>query len=338
MIRYIAAIGAVVAMLAVSPRQASAEEYIMKFGTVAPSGTPWAKLLQEFKKAVETRTNKGVKIKLFLNGIKGAELRLVRDLADGDLQGVGASAGAYASIVKEVSAFEAPYLFRSPKEADYVIDLKVKALLKKYFRKKGIIYGFPNENGFRHFGFRGSSPIKTWKDLAGKEMRSQPSWVHRKMWTSWKAIPKAIPMTEVTTNLKTKAVRGFDNSLLIMYAAGWYKHVNNVTLSAHMYQPAFICYNAKWFDKLPAKYQKALREEGAKLVRRGRTMVRSLNRVWYNAIKKRKGMTVVKLTKGARRDFENRSKSVRSSFSGSSRTLLNAIIRGVKQYRSRFGG
>lgn len=337
MTRFVAAVVTTLALL-FSPHAASAKTYVMKFGTVAPDGTPWAKLLQEFKAKVEAATGGKIKIRLFLNGIKGAELRLVRDLADGDLQGVGASAGAYASIVKEVSAFEAPYLFRSPKEADYVIDLKVRKLLRKYFRQRGLIYGFPNENGFRHFGYRGDSPIKQWTDLKGVEMRSQPNWVHRKMWESWKAIPKAIPMTEVTTNLKTKAIKGFDNSLIIMYAAGWYKHVNHVTISAHMYQPAFICYNAKWFEALPAKFQKILLDEGDKLVRRGRVMVRALNPTWLAQIKKQRGMTVTVLSKGARRAFESRSKQVHSSYSGGARVLLDAIVSGVKEYRRRFGG
>lgn len=335
MIRYIAAIGTVVTLLG-NPQQAVAGKYTMKLASVAPTGTPWAVLLQEFKKNVRTATGGEVEIKLYLNSIKGAELRLVRDLADGDIQGVGASAGAFASIVKAVSAFEAPYLFRSAKEADYVIDLKVKKLLRRFFRRKGMVYGFPNENGFRHLGYRGDT-IKSWKDLKGKEMRSQPNWVHRKMWTTWGAIPKAIPMTEVTTNLKTKAIKGFDNSLIIMYAAGWYKYITHVTLTAHMYQPAFIVYNAKWFDALPKKHQKALLAEGDKLVRRGRKMVRSLNPYWLKKIKQKSDMKVSVLTRGARRAFENRSKRVYGSYSGNARTLLNAIRRGVKEYRRKYG-
>ena len=154
MIRYFVAAAVALAMLLGTVPQANAETYTLKIATVAPNDTPWATLLSLYKRNVETASGGRIKVKTYLGGNMGDENATVRMTARGRLQGVGASTGAVASLVPELNALEVPFMFRSGKEADYVLDKFLLAPMEKLFRKRGLVLCFWSENGFRHFGSR----------------------------------------------------------------------------------------------------------------------------------------------------------------------------------------
>ena len=73
-------------------------EFTVNFGTVAPDGTPWATQLQDIKKRIEQDSEGRIKIRVFLGGVLGGEVEMVRDIVDGGrLQGGGFSAAAVAT-------------------------------------------------------------------------------------------------------------------------------------------------------------------------------------------------------------------------------------------------
>ena len=313
---------------------------VLKLATVAPKGTPWAKLLNLYKRKVQKATGKRVKVKVYLGGTLGDENATVRMAARGRIQGVGASTGALATLVTELNAVEAPFVFRSAKEADYVLDKYLDKPLRKLFRKRGLVVGFFNENGFRHFGVRGSTPILTPKDLRNKKMRSQEAYVHLQMWKALKASAQAIPTTEVLTALKTKAVDGFDQALLFAIAASWYKSIDHLTLSGHVYQPAIITFNRDWFDSMPPEIQKSLLEEGRKITRKGRRAVRSILPQLIDIIAGA-CVQVHELSPAQRKKFENATRKVRgkiaSRYGSSGKKVMGLIEKGVKEYRAKYG-
>jgi len=319
----------------------TAEEttYVLKLATVAPKGTPWAKLLKKFKKNVGKASNGRVKVKTYLGGALGDEISTVIQAARGRIQGVGSSTGALAALVPELDAVEIPFMFRDAKEADYVLDKKLTEPMEKLFRERGLVLGFWSENGFRHFGSSGGKVSKP-SDLAGKKMRSQESFVHIEMWKALGASVQAIPTTEVITALKTGAVDGFDQALLYAIAAGWHNSVKDITLSAHIYQPAAIAFNKEWFDKLPKDLQKIVIDEGRKLTRAGRKSVRKLNPDLIEIIEGT-GVKVHKLSAAERKVFEKETKGVRKKFRKSqgkkAAKILDLVEAGVKEYRAKAG-
>ena len=55
---------------------AQAESYVIKFGTVAPEGTPWTEQLNKIKKRVERESEGRVKLKLFPGAAIGGEIEI----------------------------------------------------------------------------------------------------------------------------------------------------------------------------------------------------------------------------------------------------------------------
>lgn len=327
---------AALAALALSAVPAAADDtYELKIATVAPDKTPWAALLKDYKAAVEKASNGKIKVRVFLGGTMGDENETVRMTARGQLSGVGASTGAVASLVEELSAIEIPFLFKNANEADYVLDKFLLAPMEEKFRAKGLVLGFWSENGFRHFG--AGFPIKKPGDLKNKKMRSQESFVHIEMWKALEAAAAAIPTTEVTTALKTGSVEGFDQALLYMVAGAWHTSIKHMTLSAHIYQPAVIAFNKDWFDKLPPELQKVLLDEGRAIVRKGRAAIRKMNPKLVEIIQKA-GVTVTTLSDDERAVFEKATAGVRGKVkakSASTKAIVEIIETGIADFRAK---
>jgi TRAP-type transport system periplasmic protein len=322
---------------AAAPRPAAADDtYTLKLATLAPAKTPWATLLEDYKKAVEKASGGKIKVKVFLGGNLGDENATVRMTSRGQIQGVGASTGALATLVPELDAIEIPFMFRNANEADYVMDKFLLAPMEERFKAHGLILGFWSENGFRHFGSTWGA-IKTPKDVENRKMRSQENFTHIEMWKTLKAAAQAIPTPEVSTALKTSAVEGFDQALLFMIAAGWHSQVKHVTLSAHIYQPAAIAFNKDWFDKLPADLQKVLIDEGRAIVRKGRESIRKMNPKLVDIVKKAK-VQIHTLSDAERAEFEKATAGVRETVrkrDTDTAKVVELIEAGLKEFRAK---
>jgi tripartite ATP-independent transporter DctP family solute receptor len=252
-------------------------EVVVKFGTAAPEDTPWAKQLSRLKARFDKESAGKVKLKLFLGSVKGGEDAMVRQCAQGSLQAIGVTTAALAILVPELDVFELPYRFSSQEEADRVLDdPEVWALVTKLLAKKGMVPYLFSENGWRNFASK-SRAVKAPSDLRGMKMRSQENRVHIETWKALGASPVPISIPETLSALQTGVVDGFDNTPLYAFAASWYQGVKHWTVSDHIYQPALIAYNKKWFDEQPEDVRKLLVSNREEETRYGRALIRKLN-------------------------------------------------------------
>ncbi len=323
-------------LLLLSAQPAFAEaKYTMTVATVAPSDSPWSALLTMFKTAVEKKSKGQIKVKIMLGGALGDENESVMKVSRGQIQAAGASTGALASKIPELNIVELPYLFQNTEEADRVIDNILTVPMEKLFRDRGLVLGFWSENGYRNFGSR-DFLIKSPADLKGKKMRSQESPVHIMMYKAFGAAAVPIPVTEVTQALATGNVDGFDQAVLYAIAAGWSKSIKHFTVSEHIYQPAAIIFNAKWYNRLPKDLQQILVDEGRILQVKGRKAVRSIEPDLFEILKADK-VVVHKLTDAERKVFVEASKPVyaefRKTFGPKASALLDAVEAELKKIR-----
>lgn len=284
----------------------------LTIATVAPADSPWAVILDQYKKLVEEKTKGEIKVKLMLGGALGDENEIVTKLSRGQIQGGGVSTGAMASKIPELNLLELPFLFRNESEADQVIDSTLTAEYKKLFEKRGLTLAFWSENGYRHFATR-DKPILSLADLKGKKMRVQENPVHISMYKAFHASGLPLPTTEVPQALATGNIDGYDQALLYSIAAGWTKSIKHVTLSGHIYQPALISFNHAWFKKLKPEFQNILIESGLSFADKGRKNIRALNPELIDILKG-ENIQVHNLSNSNRKDFEEQSKTVYDDF------------------------
>ena len=311
-----------------APTATHAEPVKFKIATVAPDGTPWSVLLKQFKRAVSKKTNKELAARVYLNGIKGDEQSIVRQVYQGSLQMGGVSTAALATIVSDMDILELPYAFKTPQEADKVLD-EVRPLVQQLLAEKGMTLLMYSENGYRSMATK-EKCVRTPADLKAVKMRSQESSVHVETYRALGASPVTIPVSEVLSSLQTGVVSGFDNTAIITQALGWNQAIKYFTTTQHIYQPALIVMNKKWFESLSPEQQEAMKSEGAKLEAKGRKMVRQLAEP-LKANFKQMGVEVCELTAAERAAFKAATKSVWDKREASASELGKQLIKALRK-------
>lgn len=278
-----------------------------KIATIAPKGSPWAVLLNKFKGAVSKATGKALAPRVYLDGIKGDEQSIVRQVYEGKLQMGGVSTAALATIAHDMDIIELPYAFTSFEQADRTLDT-ARPLVEEILAEKGLMLLMYSENGYRSFATQRGCVRKP-SDLSAKKMRSQESEAHVETYRALGASPVTLPVSEVISSLQTGVVEGFDNTAIITQALGWDQGIKHFTTSEHIYQPALIVMNKAWFESLSAEHQKAVRESGLALEEKGRKLVRDLGPILLQNFKER-GVEVCELTAAERAAFKEATKGV----------------------------
>ena len=335
--RFVAAAAACTCLL-LAANASARPEFVIKFATVAPEGTPWAEHLKATKQRIGKESGGRIKMKLFLSGALGGEVETIRDLRRGRLQGWGGSTAAMAegAGIPQLQLMELPFLFRSFEEADHVLDNVVHDDYVKILADKGFVFGFWHENGWRNYAAK-SKAIHTMADLRAMKLRSQESPVHLAMYKALGVQAESIPVPEVLGALQTGMVDGFDNTPLFSAATGWYEGVKFYTISQHIYQPAVIVYGRKFMDKLPEDLRKVVLGDARAEAVKGRASVRAM-RGDLLANFREAGITVYDMTPAERKPFIEATKKVHKDFESIvGKALLDKVRNGQQEFRAKHG-
>lgn len=313
------------------------KEVSVKFGTIAPAGTPWADSLEEIKNRVGKQSNNQIKIKTYLGGQLGGELEIMQKIRRGNIEGGGLTCGAMASIIPELDLLEVPFLFESSEEADFILDNYLLEPFRKLFEAKGFVMLTWAENGWRSLGHK-SKLIKTPEDLKAVKIRSQESKVHLSFWKKLNASPVAIATPEVLPALQTGVVEAFDNTPLFTLAAEWQTAIKFYTVSNHIYQPAAVIYSKKFWDKLDENQKKILMGPGNGLAVEIRSNVRKLGDSLIQVLKE-SGITTYNLSNSEKEAFKKVSSGLAEeavkSIGGESAKIFALIQEGKRAFKAK---
>ncbi len=315
------------------PQVSYAKKYKLKIATIAPADTPWHSAILTAKKNIEKRTNKNVRLLLFMGGQLGAEIQTLEGTQLGTLQIWAGSTGAIENLRSEFGVFDLPFLWESPEELYYVLDNVVKESLFKKLESIGLKTIAWTENGWRHFANK-KSPIHTPDDLQPIKWRSQESEVHLAMWKAFETTATPVNMTEVFSALQTGMVDGADNSLLILSATGWWETMKYLTISNHIYQPGVIVCNLDYWNKLPKEYQQIISEEFTNSANFLRAELAKFEPEMIEVFKTM-GYEVNTLTPEERKLFEEKTKVIHGQFTEKFSDILPLIQQGKEEFKKK---
>lgn len=308
-------------------------EFIIKFGTVAPTDTPWHQVMLGIKKDIEMLTNHRVEFQLFFGGQLGGELQMVEAVQMGVLESWGGSTGALESFVPEFGVFDLPFLWESDDECYYIMDNVLKKPLFDKLEKVNLHGVAWTENGWRNFATR-NKPIHTPDDLKGLKFRSQESKVHLAFWKALGANAIPISMAEVFNAIQTGIVDGADNSLIMISATGWWDVLKYVTISKHIYQPAVIVINKEFWYKLPEDIRNAVAKAMTDAQPKIRKALADFEPELIEAYKE-KGNIVNVLTPEERALFKEKTKGVAKQFEKQFGEVLKLIYSAQEEFRKK---
>ncbi|MBT9475013.1 TRAP transporter substrate-binding protein [Polaromonas sp.] len=246
--------------------------------------------VKKMQEVLAAKTGGKMKINAFWGGSAGGDLAAAQATRAGTQEIVCTSGSALVGIVKELGAFDLPFLFASEKEAYAVMD----GPAGKYFNKKLEDAGLVNlaywENGFRNLT-NSKRPVARVEDFEGVKVRVMQNNIFLDTFKTLGANPLPMAFGEVFTALETKTIDGQENPFATIETSKLNEVQKYLSVTRHAYSPFFVLYSKKLWDQLNPQEQAVLREAALA----GQTVQRDASRAQDEkslAILKAKGMLV----------------------------------------------
>ena len=215
--------------------------------------------VRKMQEVLNARTGGKMKIHAFWGGSAGGDLAGAQATRAGTQEIVCTSGSALAGIVKELGAFDLPFLFASEKEAYAVMD----GPAGQYFNRKLEAAGLVNlaywENGFRNLT-NSRHPVGRIEDFDGIKIRVMQNSIFIDTFKTLGSNPTPMAFGEVFTSLETKTIDGQENPFSTIETAKLYEVQKYLSVTRHAYSPFFVLYSKKLWDQLNPQEQAALRE------------------------------------------------------------------------------
>jgi TRAP-type transport system periplasmic protein len=233
-------------------------KYTIKFASVAPDGSTWMNVMNEFNDEVLAKTNNEVGFKFYAGGVMGDEKDVKRKMVSGQLHGGGFTSQGLGEIVKEVRLLNLPLLFKDYNDIDYVTK-KMSPYFEAEFAKKGFtVLGWP-EVGFVYIYTK--QKVESIDDLRKVKM-----WIWGDdvlvgtLFKNVGIVPTPLSLMDVMQSLQTGLIEGVYCSSLSCIAMQWNTKVKYMLdMKVANVPGGILVTNAMW-NKIPAKYRPIIKD------------------------------------------------------------------------------
>jgi tripartite ATP-independent transporter DctP family solute receptor len=164
-----------------------------------------------------------------------------------------------SSEVDVFGMFEMPYLVKDRKHMGRIEKDVFWPALAPAAEKKGLNILAVWENGFRHIT-NSKHPINVPADLKGIKLRTPEGKWRVKMFQAYGANPSPMKFSEVFVALQTGVMDGQENPFTQIYSAKFQEVQKYLSLTGHVYTPAYVTTGARKFGSLPEDVRKILEQ------------------------------------------------------------------------------
>ncbi|MGA1665331.1 MAG: TRAP transporter substrate-binding protein [Burkholderiaceae bacterium] len=230
----------------------------IKFGHVGNPGSLFEASANEFARIANAKLGNKAKVVVYGSSQLGGDKEMVQKLKLGTLD-FALPSSVMTSEVDLFGIFDMPYLVADRNHMKKIEKDVVRPVLFPAAEKKGLKVLSVWENGYRHIT-NNKRPIVKPEDLKGIKLRTPQGKWRLKMFQAYGANPTPMSFSEVFTALQTGVMDGQENPFTQIYSAKFQEVQKYLSLSGHVYTPAFPTASAKKFASYPADVQKALTE------------------------------------------------------------------------------
>jgi tripartite ATP-independent transporter DctP family solute receptor len=228
----------------------------LKFGHVGKPGSLFEASANEFAKRANAMLGDKAKVVVFGSSQLGKDKELLKKLKLGTIN-FALPSSVMASVADEFGLFDMPYLVKDRAHMARIEKEIVWPMLEPILEEKGYKILAVWENGFRNIT-NNKRPINKPEDLQGLKLRTPKSVWRVKMFKAYGANPSPLSFSEVFVALQTGTFDGQENPLA-QIASGKFQEVQKyLSMTGHVYTPAYVTVSTKYWQKLPADVQKAL--------------------------------------------------------------------------------
>ena len=313
-----------------------AQEFTIKFATLAPEGSTWINVMKEYDAAVRKESGGKLGFRIYAGGVAGDEKDVLRKIRLGQFHSAGITGNGITEIAKPARILDAPFLFKSSAEVDHIVE-QFDGELRQEFEKGGFVLLGWAEVGFVYvFTNTPVAKVSDMKNVKMWEWEGDPVAD-----ATFKAIginPIQLSITDVLTSLQTGLINGVYTSPLAAVSLQWFsatKYMMEYPLTNSM---GAVVISKREFDKMPADLQQILLKNGKSFLRKLTELSRKDNQKSLETLKKNKIQFVAPDAVEAK-TYDGIGKTARNTMAGKlfSEDLLNRVEKSLAEFRAKGG-
>lgn len=234
----------------------AAAQVELKLGHVGGPGSLFELSANEFARRANEKLGSKAKVVVFGSSQLGGDSELMQKLRLGTVE-FAIPSTVMSSAVDAFGMFEMPYLVKSRAHMMKIEKDVVWPALAPMAEAKGYKLLAVWENGFRNITTN-TKPIVKPADLAGMKLRVPQGKWRVKMFQAYGANPSPMALSEVFVALQTGVMDGQENPLTQIYSSKFQEVQKFLSMTGHVYTPAFLAAGKTKFASLPADVQAIL--------------------------------------------------------------------------------
>jgi tripartite ATP-independent transporter DctP family solute receptor len=269
---------------------------VLRIGHVGEVGSHFDVASHEFAKRVAEKSGGKIEVQVFPSSQLGNDKDMLQKMKLGQVDFFIPSS-MMSSVTPEFGVFDMPYII---KDRDHITRVMAKmgdSLFRPAAEAKGVKILAFWENGFRQVT-NNVRPIVKPDDLKGVKLRTPRGEWRVKMFQSYGANPSPMAFSEVFTALKTGVMDGQENPLINVWSAKFYEVQKYLSMTGHVYIPAYLVTSPKTFASWPADVQKIVSETAVEMEPFARKVGEDFDNDLLSKLKE-KGMAVNEADKDA---------------------------------------
>ena len=246
------------AALCAAPLIAAAQGIELKLGHVGEPGSLIGAAADEFAKNANAKLGGRYKVVTYGSSQLGGDKEMLQKLKLGTIDMVEPST-VMSSVADIFGVFEMPYLVKDRKHMQRIEKDLFWSKFEPEVEKKGYKVLALWENGYRHIT-NNKHPINVPAELAGIKLRVPEGKWRVKMFKTYGANPSPMKFSEVFTALQTGVMDGQENPFAQIASGKFYEVQKYLSLTGHVYTPAYLVVSTTGWAKLPADVRKILED------------------------------------------------------------------------------
>ena len=230
----------------------------IKLGHVGEPGSIFQKSSDEFARRANAKLGNKAKVVVYGSSQLGGDREMLQKLKLGTVD-MAVPSTVMSSEADMFGVFEMPYLV---KDRAHMAKIEKEVFWPKIApeaEKKGLKVIAVWENGYRHVT-NSKRPINAPGDLQGIKLRVPEGKWRVKMFQAYGANPSPMKFSEVFTALQTGVMDGQENPFTQIYSAKFQEVQKFLSLTGHVYTPAYVVVGTKKWESFPADVRKILEE------------------------------------------------------------------------------
>lgn len=230
----------------------------IKIGHVGEPGSIFQKSADEFAAKANAKLGGKAKVVVYGSSQLGGDKEMLQKVKLGTLD-MAVPSTVMSSEADMFGVFEMPYLVKDRKHMARIEKDVFWPKIAPEAEKKGLKVIAVWENGYRHVT-NSKRAIAKPADLQGIKLRVPEGKWRVKMFQTYGANPSPMKFSEVFTALQTGVMDGQENPFTQIYSAKFQEVQKYLSLTGHVYTPAYVTVGARKWGTLPADVRKILED------------------------------------------------------------------------------